>query len=245
MCVGRNGFLGVMMVKMMLVVVVCCVVGGVIVQSLLVVVEFNVLVLIVFVNIGIFVVFDQEVSLKDVCVGQQFGVIVLCDIVIVVGVIILCGMYGVGEVMYCIGKGVYGKLGKMEIQLCLFDIGGWLVLMMGKYCEEGVGKIGVIVVMIVIGGLFVGVFVNGQNVVFEQGCELQGFMLEVIVVVLIVCFVLLMQMVSVVLLYVVVQVCDWVLVFWLMLVVVVVVWLNNVNYIEDIVGVFLVDIFQC
>lgn len=232
------------MVKTMLVAVACCAAGGATAQSLPVAAEPNAPASIVPANTGIPVVLDQEVSSKDARVGQQFGVTVSRDIVTAAGAIIPRGTHGVGEVTYRTGKGAYGKSGKMEIQLRSLDIGGRLVPMTGKYREEGAGKTGVTVATIAIGGLLAGAFVNGQNAVFEQGRELQGFTSEAIAVAPTVRFAPPMQMASVVSPHAVAQVRDWVPVPRSMPAAVAVVRPNNANYTEDTAGASSVDIFQ-
>lgn len=72
--------------------------------------------------------------------GTMFYLTVVSDVKVGNYVVIPKGARGAGEVTWKTGKAVFGKSGKMEVELRWVEVGGQRIQVEGKYRQEGEGN---------------------------------------------------------------------------------------------------------
>jgi hypothetical protein len=105
--------------------------------------------------------------------GHMFRLTVAYDVRVQGTVVIPSGTPAVGEVTMRTGKGVFGKSGKMEVELRHVDLGGRRIPVMGKFKQEGEGN-----TLAAVGAIFLSaplLFVTGKSAVIPRGRELTGY----------------------------------------------------------------------
>jgi hypothetical protein len=105
--------------------------------------------------------------------GHMFRLTVAYDIRVQGTIVIPSGTPAVGEVTMRTGKGVFGKSGKMEVELRHVDLNGRRIPMNGKFRQEGEGN-----TLAAVGAIFLSaplLFVTGKSAVIPRGRELTGY----------------------------------------------------------------------
>lgn len=105
--------------------------------------------------------------------GHMFRLTVAYDIRVQGTIVIPSGTPAVGEVTMRTGKGVFGKSGKMEVELRHVDLNGRRIPVTGKFRQEGEGN-----TLAAVGAIFLTaplLFVTGKSAVIPRGRELTGY----------------------------------------------------------------------
>lgn len=105
--------------------------------------------------------------------GHMFRLTVAYDIRVQGTIVIPSGTPAVGEVTMRTGKGVFGKSGKMEVELRHVDLNGRRIPVTGKFRQEGEGN-----TLAAVGAIFLSaplLFVTGKSAVIPRGRELTGY----------------------------------------------------------------------
>lgn len=114
--------------------------------------------------------------------GHIFYLTVASDVKIGDYVVIPKGARGAGEVTWKTGKAVFGKSGKMEIELRYVEVGGQRINVEGKYRQEGEGNtVAAVGAAILAAPLLI---VTGKSATIPKGRELIARTLAPIPVVL-------------------------------------------------------------
>lgn len=106
-------------------------------------------------------------------VGSMFRLTVAYDVKVDGTTVIPSGTPAVGEITKRTGKGVFGKSGKLEVELRQVDLNGQRIPLNGKYRQEGEGN-----TMAAVGAVFLSaplLFVTGKSAVIPRGRELSGY----------------------------------------------------------------------
>lgn len=122
----------------------------------------------------VFVALDAELDSRRATAGDKFAVSVSRDVKIGDYVVIPRGTPGVGEVTLVIGKGGFGKSGKIEIDLRSLTLAGGSLPISGHFRLEGRDNDKTTIGAVAAVGVFSG-FVTGHSAVVSQGREFQGF----------------------------------------------------------------------
>lgn len=113
-------------------------------------------------------------------VGDTFRLTVAYDVKVGGVTAIPSGTPAVGEITYKTGKAVFGKSGKMEVELRYVDLNGQRIPITGKYRQEGEGNTTAAIGAVVLAaGLL---FVTGKSAIIPRGRELTGFTQQVVTV---------------------------------------------------------------
>lgn len=122
----------------------------------------------------VFVALDAEIDSRRAKVGDRFDLSVSRDVMIGEYVIIPRGTRGVGEVTLVIGKGGFGKSGKIEIDLRSLTVASGDLPISGHFRLEGRDNDKTMIGAVAAVGVFSG-FVTGHSAVLSKGREFQGF----------------------------------------------------------------------
>lgn len=104
--------------------------------------------------------------------GHMFYLTVVADVKIGDYVVIPKGARGAGEVTWKTGKAVFGKSGKMEIELRYVEVGGQRIQVAGKYRQEGEGNTVAAVGAVILAAPLL--FVTGKSATIPKGRELSS-----------------------------------------------------------------------
>jgi hypothetical protein len=118
---------------------------------------------------------NDELSSKggQIKAGHMFRLTVAYDIRVQGVTVIPSGTPAVGEVTMRTGKGVFGKSGKLEIELRHVELNGQRIAVNGKYRQEGEGN-----TLAAVGAVFFAaglMFVTGKSAVIPRGRELTAY----------------------------------------------------------------------
>ena len=105
--------------------------------------------------------------------GHMFRLTVAYDVRVQGTIVIPSGTPAVGEVTMRTGKGVFGKSGKMDVELRHVDLNGRRIPVTGKFRQEGEGN-----TLAAVGAIFLTaplLFVTGKSAVIPRGRELTGY----------------------------------------------------------------------
>ena len=105
--------------------------------------------------------------------GDTFNLTVVHDVIHQNHMVIPKGSRAVGEIAWLTDKGMFGKSGKMDIELKYVEVGGRRVDIDGTYRQEGEGNTLATVGGVVLVGVFAG-FITGKSAVVPQGRELMA-----------------------------------------------------------------------
>ena len=109
---------------------------------------------------------------KSTRVGDKFFLTVVYDITKDGKVIIPQGTAAVGEVTWRTGKAVFGKSGKMDVEMRYLNIDGKRLALNGKFRQEGEGNttavVGATVLTLAVGA---GIFITGKSATIPSGRE--------------------------------------------------------------------------
>lgn len=103
-------------------------------------------------------------------IGHKFDLTVVHDVRVDNAIVIPRGSPAVGEVTWKTGKGVFGKSGKMDIELRYVEVNGRSIPVTGKYRQEGEGN-----TLAAVGAVFLSaplLFVTGKSAKIPRGREL-------------------------------------------------------------------------
>lgn len=109
----------------------------------------------------------------QVQVGHTFNLTVAYDVKINGVTAIPAGTRAKGEVTMRTGRAVFGKSGKMEIDLRSIEMDGQRIPISGKYKQEGEGNtLAAVGAVVLAGGLL---FVTGKSALIPRGRELTAY----------------------------------------------------------------------
>jgi hypothetical protein len=83
---------------------------------------------------------NDALTSKNAQEGDSFSLSVAHDVMLSGYVVIPRGTRAVGEITWRTGKGMFGKSGKMDIELRYIDLGGRRIPIEGKFRQEGSGN---------------------------------------------------------------------------------------------------------
>ncbi len=121
---------------------------------------------------------NEELTTKGghVEVGHMFNLTVAYDVKVGGVTAIPAGTPAKGEVTKRTGKGVFGKSGKMDVELRSVDLDGQRIPVTGKYRQEGEGN-----TLAAVGAVFLSaplLFVTGKSAVIPRGRELSAYTMQ-------------------------------------------------------------------
>jgi hypothetical protein len=105
--------------------------------------------------------------------GQVFRLVVAYDVKVQGRTVIPSGTMATGEVTKRTGKGVFGKSGKLEVEMRNIDLNGQRIPVVGNYKQEGEGN-----TLAAVGAVFVAaglLFVTGKSAVIPRGREFTAY----------------------------------------------------------------------
>jgi hypothetical protein len=111
-------------------------------------------------------------------VGTKFRLSLVNDIKLNGYVVIPRGTPAMGEVTYKTGKGMFGKSGKMEIDLRHLDLNGQIIPITGHYRQEGSGNTVATIATVVLVAPIAGMLVTGRSATLPQGRELKAYLAD-------------------------------------------------------------------
>lgn len=137
-------------------------------------------------NTELVLAMNEELSTKGgkIEVGTKFRLSLVNDVKLNGYVVIPRGTPAVGEVTWKTGKGMFGKSGKMEIDLRHVDLNGQIIPITGHYRQEGSGNTVATVATVVLVAPIAGMLVTGRSAIIPQGRELKGYLSEALPVTL-------------------------------------------------------------
>lgn len=129
-------------------------------------------------NTSIILRMNEDLTSKggQIKAGHMFNLTVAYDVKVNGVVVIPAGTPGKGEVTMRTGKGVFGKSGKMEVELRSIDLNGEMIPVTGKYRQEGEGN-----TLAAVGAVFLTaplLFVTGKSATIPRGRELTAYTLQ-------------------------------------------------------------------
>ena len=116
---------------------------------------------------------DLSTKGGQIQVGHVFRLTVAFDVRSQGNVVIPAGTPATGEVTMRTGKAVFGKSGKMEVELRNIDLNGRRIPVTGKYLQAGEGN-----TLAAVGAVFLAaglMFVTGKSAVIPRGRELVAY----------------------------------------------------------------------
>jgi hypothetical protein len=129
-------------------------------------------------NTSIILRMNEDLTTKggQIKVGHMFNLTVAYDVKVNGIVVIPAGTPAKGEVTMRTGKAVFGKSGKMEVELRSIDLNGEMIPVTGKYRQEGEGN-----TLAAVGAVFLSaplLFVTGKSATIPRGRELTAYTLQ-------------------------------------------------------------------
>ena len=129
-------------------------------------------------NTSIILRMNEDLTSKggQIKAGHMFNLTVAYDVKVNGIVVIPAGTPGKGEVTMRTGKGVFGKSGKLEVELRSIDLNGEMIPVTGKYRQEGEGN-----TLAAVGAVFLSaplLFVTGKSATIPRGRELTAYTLQ-------------------------------------------------------------------
>ena len=118
---------------------------------------------------------NDDLSTKggQIKVGHMFNLTVAYDVKVRGVVAIPAGAVAKGEVTMRTGKGVFGKSGKMQIEMRSVDLDNQRIPLTGKYQQEGEGN-----TLAAVGAILLSaplMFVTGKSAIIPRGKEISGY----------------------------------------------------------------------
>ena len=126
-------------------------------------------------NTEVIVRTNEELTSKGgaMKVGYSFRLTVAYDVKVEGITLIPAGTTALGEVSKRTGKGVFGKSGKLEIELQSIDLNGQRIPISGKYRQAGEGNTLAAVGAVVLSAPLL--FVTGKSAIIPRGKELAAY----------------------------------------------------------------------
>ena len=127
-------------------------------------------------NTEVLLSMNQEVTSKGNSwnEGDTFNLSVVHDVIHNGYVVIPRGSRGVGRISWMTNKGMFGKSGKMDVELEYIEINGQRIDITGTYRQEGEGNTLATVGGVVLVGVFGG-FITGRSAIIPPGRELMAY----------------------------------------------------------------------
>ncbi|WP_370180241.1 hypothetical protein [Alteriqipengyuania sp.] len=119
---------------------------------------------------------NQEITTKGKTwdEGDQFDLSVEEDVMLGEYIVIPRGTRAVGKITWLTSKGMFGKSGKMDIEIEYLELGGRRIPLNGTYRQEGDGN-----TLATVGGVVLvpisGFFITGKSGVIPEGRELKAY----------------------------------------------------------------------
>jgi len=137
-------------------------------------------------NTEVLLSMNEELTTKGgkIEIGTKFRLTVVHDVKLNGYIVIPRGTPAVGEVTWKTGKGMFGKSGKMEIDLRHIDLNGQIIPITGHYRQEGSGNTVATVATVILVAPIAGMLVTGRSAVIPQGRELEAHLAEALPVTL-------------------------------------------------------------
>src|SRR4249919_214810 len=131
-------------------------------------------------NTEVLLSMNEELSTKGgkIEVGTKFRLSVVQDVRLNGYIVIPRGTPAMGEVTYKTGKGMFGKSGKMEIDLRHLDLNGQIIPITGHYRQEGSGNTVATIATVVLVAPIAGMLVTGRSATLPQGRELKAYLAD-------------------------------------------------------------------
>ena len=105
--------------------------------------------------------------------GDTFRLVVAYDVKVQGRTVIPSGTIATGEITKRSGKGVFGKSGKLEVQMRNIDLNGLRIPVVGNYKQAGEGNtLAAVGAVVVAAGLL---FVTGKSAVIPRGREFTAY----------------------------------------------------------------------
>jgi len=129
-------------------------------------------------NTSIILRMNEDLTTKggQIKVGHMFNLTVAYDVKINGITVIPAGTPAKGEVTMRTGKAVFGKSGKMEVELRSIDLNGEMIPVTGKYRQEGEGNTLAAVGAVVLSAPLL--FITGKSATIPRGRELTAYTLQ-------------------------------------------------------------------
>ncbi len=124
-------------------------------------------------NTKVFMTMDEEITSKRAKEGTMFRLTVSGDVMHGNYVVIPRGTPAFGEVTWRTGRAVFGKSGKMKIELRYVDLNGRRIPVTGEYRQEGDGNTVAAVGAVVLAAPLL--FVTGKSARIPKGRELTAY----------------------------------------------------------------------
>jgi hypothetical protein len=119
----------------------------------------------------------EALSSKTAHQGQRFGLEVTEAVLVDNLVVIPQGARGVGEVRRVVEKGIFGKSGKLEVQVLFVTVAGNRIRLDGRAVDKGSsGAVGVALGLPLVG--ISSAFISGTSARIPAGTLLDGFVYE-------------------------------------------------------------------
>ena len=127
-------------------------------------------------NTEVLMEMNQEVTTKGKRweEGDSFDLSVVHDVTLDGLVIIPRGSRGIGRITWLTNKGMFGKSGKMDIELEYVEVGGRRIDVSGTFRQEGEGNTVATVGGVVLAGPFAA-FITGKSGRVPKGRELMAY----------------------------------------------------------------------
>lgn len=119
---------------------------------------------------------NQDITTKgrDWSEGDTFYLSVVHDVIHEGFVVIPRGSRAAGRITWLTSKGMFGKSGKMTIEMEYVEVAGHRIDLEGEYKQEGEGNTVATVGTVVVAGVF-GALVTGRSGTIPQGRELMAW----------------------------------------------------------------------
>ncbi len=104
--------------------------------------------------------------------GEIFYMSVVDDVSIDGTIIIPRGSRGVGEILSVIGRGGFGKSGKIEVKLNFVEVRGKRYEMEGAHLQKGKGQGNLAAAGVILAGPVAGIFIKGEEADIPAGTRL-------------------------------------------------------------------------
>lgn len=131
-------------------------------------------------NTPVVIALNGEVSSRTHRLGDQFSASVASDVMVDGHVVIPRGTRAVGHVTRRVGKGSFGKAGKMEVAFRYIDLGGRRIPVEGLHLQKGNSKGGATAGAVLLAGAVGGFFVKGRSATMGEGREFTAHTLDAI-----------------------------------------------------------------
>ncbi len=115
--------------------------------------------------------------------GDTFNLSVVHDVRLGDYIVIPAGTRAVGEITWMTGRGMFGKSGKMDIQMRYIDLNGRRIPVEGEFRQEGEGNTVATVAGVVLIPV-AGLFITGRSGVIPEGRELTAHLSQALPVAL-------------------------------------------------------------